>query len=151
MKYSGVSSFNQFIHEYTADADEDSQSEYESGLDEDDSIVPSSPSSQASQLSKANSFRVEKRDTLRSKVSGFAGSLSELSKYFLGIASPRPFTRPSPGIGSRNGSSGSLYRMYGLASKGLTSVKSFVVHRTTDRRHGVIEVSVGRKKLLTIP
>ena len=142
MNYRGVSSFNQFIHEYTANSDEDSQSEYESGLDEDDSVAPSSPSSQTSQLSKANSLRVEMRDTFRSKISSFTGSLSELSKYFLGIASPRPFIMASPGIGSRNGSSRSLYKMYGLASKGLTSVKSFVVHRTTDRRHGIIEVGI---------
>lgn len=137
----GVSSFNQFIHEYAVDSDADSGSEYESGLEDNDSFAPSSPSSQASQVSKASSFRYERRNTFSFKGGTLSSVVPDFLKHFLGIASPQQLRRSDspPFPPSRSGSSGSLYRMYGLASKGLTSVKDLVVHRTTDRRRGVIE------------
>lgn len=137
----GVSSFNKFIHEYTADSDADSDSEYESGLEDNDSVPPSSPSSQASQISKASSFRFEKRDIFRFKGGTFSSVIPDFLKHLLGIAPSRTLRRLDSTLEPlrRSSSSGSLYRMYGLASKGLTSVKDFVVHRTTDRRRGVIE------------
>eukprot|EP00250_Pteridium_aquilinum_P017266 c23537_g2_i1 orf=690-2930(-) len=137
----GVSSFNQFIHEYSAHSDADSESEYESGLEDNDSIAPSSPSSQASQVSKASSFRYQRRKISIFKGGSLSSVVPDFLKGLLGIGPSKRLARSdSPPLPPRrSNSSGSLYVMYGIASKGLTSVKDFVVHRTTDRRRGVIE------------
>lgn len=137
----GVSSFNEFIHEYTADSDPDSESEYESGLEDNDSVAPSSPSSQSSQFSQGSSSRHKRRNSFRSKGGSFPNVVPNFLKRMFCTASSQELRRsdspPSPP--RRSNSSGSLYHMYGLASKGLTNFRDFVVHRTTDRRRGVIE------------
>ncbi|KAI5054900.1 hypothetical protein GOP47_0030045 [Adiantum capillus-veneris] len=133
----GVSSFNQFIHDYAANSDKDSDSEYESGLEDNDSFAPSSPSSQSSHISRASSFQYERRNMFSFKAGTFSRAVPGFLKQLLGISPTQQPRRADPP--RRSGSSGSLYRMYGLASKGLTSVRDFVVHKKTDRRRGIIE------------
>lgn len=53
----GVSSFNTFLAEYETDSESDSEYEYEyeSGIEDNDSTAPPSPSSECSHLSRAGS------------------------------------------------------------------------------------------------
>ncbi|MCO5593029.1 hypothetical protein L7F22_047034 [Adiantum nelumboides] len=138
----GVSSFNEFIHDYAADSDKDSDSEYESGLEDNDSYPPSSPSSQSSHVSRASSFKYEKWNSFSFKGGTVSSAVPSFLKQLFGIAPmPQQSRRAEAPAGPprRSGSSGSLYRVYGLASKGLTSVRDFVVHHKTDRRRGIVE------------
>ena len=51
----GVSSFNTFLAEYDSDADSGSEYEYESGIEDNCSTAPPSPSSECSHLSRSGS------------------------------------------------------------------------------------------------
>eukprot|EP01018_Ginkgo_biloba_P026016 Gb_31536 [translate_table: standard] len=140
----GVSSFNQFIHDFSADSDSCTESEHGSGQEEnDESTVPSSPSTQASHLSRASSFsRHEKHQ--KSMLKHFIGWILFPIKYILGISqsshnSSRSSTRLGGSLFSSPSSTGSFRRMYGIASRRVNGVKDHIVHRTTDRRRGVIE------------
>ncbi|KAH7280236.1 hypothetical protein KP509_37G057400 [Ceratopteris richardii] len=137
----GVSSFNQFIHDYAASSDGDSESEYESGLEDNDSYVPASPSSQSSHISRASSFQSEKRKFFSLQGGSFSNVVPGFLKRMLGIPPNQQTRRLESSFTPlrRSDSSGSLYRMYGMASRGLTSVREFVIRKRTDQRRGVIE------------
>ncbi|MCO5584056.1 hypothetical protein L7F22_037978 [Adiantum nelumboides] len=136
----GVSTFNHFIHDYASGLDADVESEYESMVEDNYSFEPSSPSSQSSRMSSASCFHDANRN--RNLYSFKGSTLSSVVPSFLwgllGITPVQQLTTmdSSPISGS---STCSLNSMYGLASKGITSVKDFVVHYSTDRRRGIIE------------
>lgn len=140
----GVSSFNQIFHENSLGSDSCTESEYESGQeDNDENNIPSSPSTQGSCLSQTNSFaRREKRPK------------SLLKRFFLWILWPLIYlfgVSQSSYTSSRNSSrrTGSLIaspsgresfrHVYGFASKRMNMIKGHVVQRTTDQRRGLIE------------
>lgn len=143
----GVSSFNEFIHQYADDSDADTEYESDSGIEDYDSAAPPSPSSHTSQLSKSSSFRFERRDSLSFSFGSFLSGISYYFKYLfhIGRADPSLVRRSLKRSGSardsprRSSSTRSLSRVYGLASKGFNSVKDYVVNHSTDRRRGVIE------------
>jgi pimeloyl-ACP methyl ester carboxylesterase len=130
----GVSSFNQFIHEYSVDSDTSSSLDYSSGEEYSDAdIYPSSPSSAGSRFSRASSFiKHDKRRALwirsiflwilyPAKLLGipfyiYAALFSDSKRPDLTEAPESdtiPTIPPTP--------------------------KEHVIHRATDRRRGVIE------------
>ncbi|KAF5733980.1 lipase 3-like isoform X2 [Tripterygium wilfordii] len=128
----GVSSFNQFIHELSVDSDTSSL-DYSSGGDDLDEIYPASPSSQSSRASFA------KRNI---RCTGWIGCL------FLWVLYPIKFLLGLPirvcqlfysGL-SKGNSVSENDRPSSLGHiKRLHTLKDHVVHRTTDRRRGVVE------------
>ncbi|EFJ12557.1 hypothetical protein SELMODRAFT_123829, partial [Selaginella moellendorffii] len=131
----GVSSFNEFIHEYAADTDSETESEYESGLDDDS--MPPSPSSQTSHFSRSSSMsRRQGRSSL------FRRFLRLIAwPILVWRQQPRESSRRRFISHSRSGSSGSFTSLYSLASKRFNSMRDFVMlHQSSDsRRRGVIE------------
>ncbi|KAJ4825122.1 hypothetical protein Tsubulata_036953 [Turnera subulata] len=132
----GVSSFNKFIHEHSVDSDSSSV-DYSSAEDDVDGTCPPSPASHCSRASRASSS-FHRNDRL---VTGwflylFLWILFPL-RFLLGIPfrlcrrllyGRRP-TAPSP-RGNHNGR---------LHFRRMNTMKDHVIHRTTDRRRGVIE------------
>lgn len=140
----GVSSFNQFIHDFSTDADSCTESEYESGQEDyDENMIPPSPSSQASHRSRASGFWSHENHP-KSMLKRFFGWIVWPLKYLFNVLLPFPnSSRNSTGwprsLLASPSSRGSFSHMYGLASKRMNSFKDHVVHRTTDRRRGVVE------------
>ncbi|XP_044466246.1 lipase member N-like isoform X2 [Mangifera indica] len=130
----GVSSFNRFIHELPVDSDTSSV-DYTSGEEDFDAVYPSSPSSFGSQISRSTSF--SKHEKHRSGWIMFILSWILFPvKFFLGI--PFRLGRMSYLRGSKAFSQG--HRTLHLRSiKRMHTIRDHVVHRTTDRRRGVVE------------
>jgi len=141
---SGVSSFNQFIHELAVDSDVSSV-EYSSGeeYDEDDDDdgydYPETPSSVGSRASSRASFTNYSRNhvdwiqyiLLWILVSvkfllGIPFHLFQLA--YSGLSKPRSI--------SENQHSGAQSHLHARVQ----SLKDQIIHRTTDRRRGIIEV-----------
>ncbi|XP_052167179.1 uncharacterized protein LOC127784037 [Oryza glaberrima] len=136
---SGVSSFNEFIHELSVDSDGESVTDSIPGDDEnEDFICPSSPLSQSSRLSHTSSF--SRRDRRLRRPIRYAISwilwpvrflvsllviLFNAIKFRIMQTSNKP--PESPHI-SRN-----------FRSRRGLHIKDQVLQRTTDRRRGVVE------------
>lgn len=133
----GVSSFNEFIHELSVDSDT-SSIEYASD-DEyyDGDSYPSTPESQDSRVSRANSFsKYERRQSRWIKLLFL--SFTWPVRFVLGI--PFRFLRTSRSLGSTTpSSSGSSQRSRLRSPRKFSFIKDQIIHRTTDRRRGVVE------------
>ena len=120
---SGVSSFNHFIHELSVDSDVSSL-EYSSAEDSDDGYeeYPESPSSQCSRASKPNWILAPIHFLL-----GIPFRLFQLAYSGSGLSEP-------PVI------SGNEHPSQPHFPNRVQSLKDQIIHRTTDRRRGIIEV-----------
>ncbi|MQL79519.1 hypothetical protein Taro_011964 [Colocasia esculenta] len=133
----GVSSFNQFIHELSVDSDASSSLDYTSGEEEDEDIFPASPLSYSSRLSHASSFsRYDRR--LMCRIRCLLSYLMWPVTFVLCL----PFIfyhsiRSRYEASSSNNTTETNPPCPG--SKKSNHVKDHIVHRTTDRRRGVIE------------
>lgn len=137
--YSGVSSFNQFIHELSVDSDASSSVDNSSGEeDSDDNIVPLSPLSQSSRFSRASSFSKFERRWTRWMRLVFSLFLRPV-KFLLGIPLYLFHSLCYRGVANpRNTQSFKLSRV--RSTRGVQALKDHFIQRTTDRRRGVIEV-----------
>lgn len=137
MIHSGVSSFNQFIHELSVDSDESSL-DYSSG--EEDCFgneSPPTPSSQSSRGSRPRAgFHVKNVWHWTERIRCIFLWILLPAKFLLGI----PF-RIFHFFFIRWSGSSSTPGSPWPSIKRMHSHKDHVVHRTTDRRRGVIEVS----------
>ncbi|KAL2635488.1 hypothetical protein R1flu_006967 [Riccia fluitans] len=145
-----VSSFNQFIHDFDFDSTEsDDESEYATDMEDYVSSMPSSPTSQASRLSRTNSFSRFGHERRSSWIKRLVRKLTWPIRWILGMTvglkrqpnsgnyTPKGHHNLTP---QRTTSSERIKTMYSLASKHFSGVKDQLAHRTTDsRRRGVIE------------
>ncbi|XVF50640.1 hypothetical protein PTKIN_Ptkin04bG0118300 [Pterospermum kingtungense] len=132
----GVSSFNKFIHELSVDSDP-SCMDYSSGEDDLDGIYPASPSSHGSRTSRTRTCIND--DWHWTNWMAYIFSWIFLpARFFLAI--PFLFFRLFNICGSRASSDPRIpsLRKFDSFRKVHTS-KDHVVHRTIDRRRGVIE------------
>ncbi|XP_022137231.1 lipase member N isoform X2 [Momordica charantia] len=133
----GVSSFNQFIHELSVDSDESSL-DYSSG--EEDTFAnaneyPASPSSHSSRGSRSRaSVHVKNVWHWTERIKGIFLWILLPAKFLLGI----PF-RICHFFFIKWAGSSSIPGSPWPSIKRVHSHKDHVVHRTTDRRRGVIE------------
>jgi hypothetical protein len=107
-------------------------------------MIPPSPSSQGSHISRASSVLSHEKYP-KSILRRFFGWIFWPLKYLFSVSlslhnSSRNSTRWTGSLLTSPSSRGSFSHMYGLASKRMNSFKDHVVHRTTDRRRGVVEV-----------
>lgn len=128
--HSGVSSFNQFIHELSVEPNASSSVEYSSQEDVDENVGPMSPPLQSSRASRVSSFTRQSSSWVHLLRCIFSWFLFPI-KFMLGI--------PLYLYGSRT-TSGSLQSSPLQATKRLQSLKDHFVQRATDRRRGVVEV-----------
>lgn len=137
--YSGVSSFNQFIHELSVESDASSSVDYSSGEENcDDNIIPASPLSQSSRVSRASSFNKFDRRWTRWTRLVFSLLLCPV-KFLLGIPLYLFHSLCYRGVANPRGThSSKLSRV--LSTRGVQALKDHFIQRTTDRRRGVIEV-----------
>lgn len=133
----GVSSFNQFIHDWSVDSDTCSSIDYSSDEEYSDESTPGSPISHSSHFSRASSFTKNERHWMYWIRYILSWSLLPL-KFLLGI--PSFFCNLFSYQGS-NGSSNprSLRPPYMDSPRRLQSLKEHVFQRATDRRRGVVE------------
>ncbi|KAH6799153.1 alpha/beta-Hydrolases superfamily protein [Perilla frutescens var. frutescens] len=130
----GVSSFNQFIHEFSVDSDTSSSVDYSSD-GEDCDIYPPSPLSQSSRFSRESSFTKHNRSWIwwiRCIISWVlfpVKLLFGLPLYFINSALP---TSKAP---ARSGNHPSIAQ----SPRRLQTLKDNFVQRATDRRRGVVE------------
>ncbi|KAJ6359069.1 hypothetical protein OIU76_000724 [Salix suchowensis] len=131
----GVSSFNKFIHELPMDSDTSSV-DYSSAEEDGDGMYPPTPSSQCSRMSRSSTFSKNYGHSTGWTIFFFSWILFPL-RFLLGVpirfcrlfyirrstASPRGSHQNSP--------------LHGI--KKIHSLRDHVIHRTTDRRRGVIE------------
>jgi len=136
--YSGVSSFNQFIHELSVDSDTSSSLDYSSGEDSDGNTHPTSPLSHSSRVSRANSFT--KPDRRRTHWIGWIFSWILVPINFL-LGIPLYLYRSSFCRQSRVPTNAESFQPSILRSPRRShGLKDHFIQRTTDRRRGVIEV-----------
>ncbi|XP_065860696.1 uncharacterized protein [Euphorbia lathyris] len=129
----GASSFNKFIHELSVDSDV--SSEGYSSADEDYDSCPASPMSQSSRFSRSNTFT--KNDGAQLGWIAFLVSWIFFPvRFLLGVPLRlcRLFSNRRSTSIRRNHKSSRLYPI-----KRFQNLKDHVIHRTTDRRRGVIE------------
>lgn len=130
----GVSSFNQFIHEFSVDSDTSSSVDYSSD-GEDCDIYPPSPLSQSSRFSRESSFSKHNRSWIwwiRCIISWVLFPVKlffGLPLYFINSAFP---TSKAP---ARSGNHPSIVQ----SPRRLQTLKDHFVQRATDRRRGVVE------------
>ncbi|XP_070053836.1 uncharacterized protein [Nicotiana tomentosiformis] len=137
----GASSFNQFIHELSIDSDTSSSVDYSSSSEDeytDSNICPPSPLSQSSRVSRARSLSRRSRHWMH-WVRYIISWLLFPIKFMLGI----PLYLYALGTGSRvSRTSESFQSSHVQARKRLQTLRDHVVQRATDRRRGVVEVSL---------
>lgn len=133
---SGVSSFNRFVHELSVDSDP-SSIDYSSGEEDIDGITPASPSSHCSRVSRASSFTKYERHWTGWIISILSWILFP-AKFLLGI--PFYIGRLSCTRGSKAPSTSHRPLQLHSSIRRVHNTKDHVVHSTTDRRRGVIEV-----------
>ncbi|XP_004503422.1 uncharacterized protein [Cicer arietinum] len=132
----GVSSFNQFIHELAVDSDVSSL-EYLSGDEDVDGYdYPGTPSSASSRTSRA-SFT----DNSRHHIDWIQYILLWILvpvKFLLGI--PLRLCRLAYSVVSKpRSASGNQHSAHSHLHARVQSLKDQIIHRTTDRRRGIIE------------
>ncbi|KAK6921133.1 AB-hydrolase lipase domain, partial [Dillenia turbinata] len=133
----GVSSFNQFIHEFSVDSDKYS-TDYSSGEDDTDgSSYPPSPMSQSSRVSRTSSLPKSDKHLMHWFRCIFSWLLFP-AKFVLLI----PFRlygllcfRGSKDLSASRENN----HLYSSSIKRVHTLKDHIVHRATDRRRGVIE------------
>lgn len=144
---SGVSSFNEFVHELSADSDSESVAD-SIPWDEDNEefVCPPSPLSQSSRLSHASSF--SRRDRrLRRPIKYAVSWIIWPVRYFLSLllilfnAVKYRISRTSAKTPE------SPYLSRSISAKKPIHMKDQVLQRTTDRRRGVFEVLYLNKKM----
>lgn len=134
---SGVSSFNHFVHELSVDSDTSSIDNSSGEEDSDDDIYPLSPLSQSSRASRASSFKKHDRHQTGWIAYIFLWILFPI-KFLLGI--PFHLYRLSY-LGSKSSSNPGSDHSNLRSFRRVQTLKDHIVHRTTDRRRGVVEVS----------
>ena len=134
---SGVSSFNQFIHELSVDS-ETSSIAYSSGEDELDGIYPASPSSHGSRTS-GTSTHINHYWHWTDWMAYILSWVLLPARFLLGILFL--LFRLLNIRGSISSDPGSPRPMHFHSFRKTLTSKDHVVHCTTDRRRGVIEVS----------
>lgn len=138
---SGVSSFNQFIHELSVDSASSSSDDYLSGEEDyDESRFPASPMSQSSRISRASSFTKYERRRIH-WIKGLLSWVLWPLTFFLGlpfrIYHLSGFQTSETVLNSENHQSLKVHPI-----KRSNTIKDHIVHHTTDRRRGVIEVII---------
>ncbi|CAN1788087.1 Lipase member N [Linum perenne] len=133
----GVSSFNKFVHELSVDSDCDTSSSDYSSAEEDNEMYPPSPSSYSSRVSNTIPFRRNSGLLIR-WVAFIISLIIAPLKILLG------FPLLLYGIVCTKGPTIShheeIYQNSQSAPiKRAQSLKDLIIHRTTDRRRGVIE------------
>lgn len=133
----GVSSFNQFIYELSVDSDTSSVDYSSAEEDSDRNIYPASPSSQSSRVSGASTFtKYERHRTGWIRCIFFWILLP--AKFLMGI--PVYLYRSLFNRVSKAPALSRSHQHSGLHSiKRVFTLRDQIVHRTTDRRRGVIE------------
>lgn len=149
---SGVSSFNQFLHDLPDDSDYSDCSSYSDYIsaeeDNEENMVPGSPLSQSSHLSRSSSIQ-----SCGSSFYRYDKQFLRIIKYFVSwILWPIKFLIRLPLLsyhyfrfrrsGICNEGPISEHQSAELHMKRAISVKQRFVQRTTDRRRGIIEVSI---------
>ncbi|KAM7278545.1 hypothetical protein ACFE04_005679 [Oxalis oulophora] len=129
----GVSSFNQFIHDLSVDSDI-SNLDYSSGEEDCHGVCPQTPSSHSSRVSRASSFKYERRR--KGWIAYLFSWIIFPLTFLLGLPfrlfrSHRNREPKTPRVPESPGPSR-------LSSK-KSLLKDPVVNRATDRRRGVIE------------
>ncbi|PON47873.1 Alpha/Beta hydrolase fold containing protein [Parasponia andersonii] len=132
----GVSSFNHFIHELSVDSDNSSIDNSSGEEDNDDDIYPASPLSHSSRASRASSFSKCDRRRTGWIAYIFLWLLFPI-KFLLGI--PRRVYRLSYWDSKSSSTPGSDNSSNLRSFKRVQTLKDHIVHRTTDRRRGVVE------------
>ncbi|XP_020522351.1 uncharacterized protein LOC18433608 [Amborella trichopoda] len=134
----GVSSFNQFIHELSVESNSPSSSDYGSSEeDHDDSSLPSTPNSNASRLSRDNSFGRHSRHPtpfIKHVLSWALWPAAFIFAIPYRIFHPSESRRPKPSTLNSSGS----FRTSSMNSP-RRRMKDHVVPHATDRRRGVVE------------
>ena len=135
---SGVSSFNQFIYELSVDSDTSSVDYSSAEEDSDRNIYPASPSSQSSRVSGASTYtKYDRHRTGWIRCIFFWILLP--AKFLMGI--PVYLYRFLFNTVSKAPALSGSHQHSGLHSiKRVFTLRDQIVHRTTDRRRGVIEV-----------
>ncbi|CAM0881285.1 unnamed protein product [Alopecurus aequalis] len=136
---SGVSSFNEFVHELSADSDSESVADSVPGDDDNEEFVcPPSPLSQSSRLSHTSSF--SRRDRRLRRLIRYAVSwIIWPVRYFISLllilfnAVKYRISRTSAKTPE------SPYLSRSISAKKPIHMKDQVLQRTTDRRRGVFE------------
>ncbi|XP_041998519.1 lipase 3-like [Salvia splendens] len=130
----GVSSFNQFIHEFSVDSDTSSSVDYSSD-GEDCDIYPPSPLSQSSRFSRESSFTKQNRSWI-----WWIGCIISWALFPVKLLFALPLYIINSALPSSNAprSSGN-YPSVAQSPRRLQSLKDHFVQRATDRRHGVVE------------
>ncbi|KAF9618266.1 hypothetical protein IFM89_000901 [Coptis chinensis] len=135
----GVSSFNEFIHELSVDSDT-SSIDYASDEEYYDDSMSSTPQSQDSRVSRASSFsKYDRRDRRQSRWFKYIFSwimwpitlLLRIPFRLLHSSGYRSSTAPS--------TSGNTQPPHVHSSMKFNFIKDHIIHRTTDRRRGVVE------------
>ena len=132
-----MSSFNQFIHELSVDSDVSSL-EYSSGEEDSDGYEsPESPSSQSSRASRASfsNYGWHQMDWMQCILRWIVVPV----KFLLGIPF-RLFQLAYSGVSKALSTSGNQQPSQVHSHNRVQSLKDQIIHRTTDRRRGVIEV-----------
>ncbi|KAI6675542.1 hypothetical protein NL676_003448 [Syzygium grande] len=135
----GVSSFNQFIHELSVDSDASSSIDYssEEEYSDDDNICPPSPLSQSSRASRASSFSRNDGKTM-GWIRLILSCILLPAKTLLAAVSH--LFNSSDSSSARGSLSAESEKPSHVSSvKKLHNLKDHIIHRTTDRRRGVIE------------
>ncbi|CAK8579563.1 unnamed protein product [Lathyrus sativus] len=138
----GVSSFNQFIHELSVDSDVESldysageeEEEYDDGYDDYYPETPSSVSSRASSRASFNAYSRHRMDWIRYILLCILISV----KFVLGIPF-RLFWLVYDGISKPRSVSGNQQSAQSHLHAKVQILKDQIIHRTTDRRRGIIE------------
>ncbi|KAJ6749272.1 ALPHA/BETA HYDROLASE FAMILY PROTEIN [Salix purpurea] len=131
----GVSSFNKFIHELPMDSDTSSV-DYSSAEEDGDGMYPPTPSSQCSRMSRSSTFSKNYGHSTGWTIFFFSWILFPL-RFLLGV--PIRFCRLFYIRRSTASPRGSHQNSPLHAIKKIHSLRDHVIHRTTDRRRGVIE------------
>lgn len=133
-----MSSFNQFIHDWSVDSDTCSSVDYSSEEDYSDESTPGSPISHTSCFSRASSFTKSERHWMYWIRFIFSWIMLPLT-LLLGIPS---FVCNLFSYLCSNGSSNprSPRPSYMDSPRKVQSLKDHVIQRATDRRRGVVEV-----------
>lgn len=135
----GVSSFNEFIHELSMDSDTSSSEEYLSGEEDiDDDMLPPSPMSYSSRISRASSFRRYDRSVFRVIKYLFSWIFWTVTLFLcMPIAICRVIGLRKHASSSDNSSSSE--QLLNPNSRKSPHAKDHIFTRTTDRRRGVVE------------
>jgi len=137
---SGVSSFNQFIHELSVDSDTESVADSITGDDDNEEFVcPPSPLSQSSRLSHASSFSRRDRRLRRHIIYAVSWILWPL-RFFISLLLILFNAIKYRIVRSSAKSAESPHLSRNSPAKRSFHIRDQFLQRTTDRRRGVFEV-----------